>query len=165
MSLFGWCLLLGGTYWKASYIWAWNRKVLISGEALAWGPALVRGYSVVKGWHPYSSCHAERQYGVRIWTPPPLTSKCGNKYSFVSKEDKKSYFLSYNEYQEISKEHHLYSDKVARNIVLNIIKHEWRTNTNSMKRQTYRHCRPSVRGLHVLKKIPSKQCFMQTLEL
>ena len=36
----------------------------------------------------------------------------------------KSHLLSYNEYQETSKEHHLYNDKVAINIVLNIIKHE-----------------------------------------
>ena len=38
--------------------------------------------------------------------------------------------------------------------MLNIIKHESRT------RQTYRHCRPSVRGSHV-----SKKNLMQTLEL
>ena len=55
---------------------------------------------------------------------PPFNIKCGNKYSFVLKEDKKSYFLSYNEYQETFKEHHFYNDKVAINIVLNIIKHE-----------------------------------------
>ena len=40
--------------------------------------------------------------------------KCGNKYSFVSQEDKKILFnqATYNGYQETSKEHHLYNDKV-----------------------------------------------------
>ena len=28
-------------------MWAWNRTVLIRGEALTWDPALVRGYTVV----------------------------------------------------------------------------------------------------------------------
>ena len=94
--------------------------------------------------------------------PPYFNVKCGNKYSFISKEDKKVIFLIYNEYKETSKEHHLYNDKAAINIVLNIIKHEWRTNTNSMiKRQTYRHCRPSVRGSIVClkKKALQKQSY------
>ena len=38
--------------------------------------------------------------------------------------------------KETSKEHNLSNEKVALNIVLNIIKEEWRTNTNIMKKQT-----------------------------
>ena len=71
------------------------------------------------------------------------------------RKTKKSYFLSCNQYQETSTEHYLYNDKVAINIVLNIIKHEWRTSTNSMKRQTCPHCRPSLLCVvHMFKKKP-----------
>ena len=56
--------------------------------------------------------------------PPPLTSSVATNIPSFRRKTKKSYFLSYNEYQETSKEHHLYNDKVAINIVLNIIKHE-----------------------------------------
>ena len=62
-----------------------------------------------------------------------------------------------NIHQEISKEHHLYNDKVAINIMLNIIKHEQGTNTNSMKRQTYHHCRLSVCWFVCFKKSPFKK--------
>ena len=55
---------------------------------------------------------------------PPLTSSAVTNIPSFQKKTKKSYFLSYNKYQETSKEHHLYNDKVAINIVLNIIKHE-----------------------------------------
>ena len=77
--------------------------------------------------------------------PPPLTLSVATNIPSFWRKTKNLYFLSYHEYQETSKEH-LNNDKVAINIVLNIIKHEWRTNTNSMKRQTYHHCRPTFCG-------------------
>ena len=49
-------------------------------------------------------------------TPTPsFNVTCGNKYSFVSKEDKKSHILKAIKwkYQETSKEKHLYNDQVA----------------------------------------------------
>ena len=57
-------------------------------------------------------------------TPTPLTSSVATNIPSFRRKTKKSYFLSYNEYQETSKEHHLHNDKVAINIVLNIIKHK-----------------------------------------
>ena len=52
-------------------------------------------------------------------TPTPLSFNvnCGKNIPSFQRKTKKSYFLSYNEYQETSKEHHLYNDKVAINIV------------------------------------------------
>ena len=56
---------------------------------------------------------------------PPLTSSVATNIPSFRRKTKNSYFLSYNEYQETSKEHHLYNDKAAINIVLiNIIKNE-----------------------------------------
>ena len=60
----------------------------------------------------------------KIPNPPPLTSTVATNIPLFRRKTKKSYFLSYNEYQETSKECHLYNDKVATNTVLNIIKHE-----------------------------------------
>ena len=57
-------------------------------------------------------------------TPPPLTSSAATNISSFQRKTKKSNLLSYNEYQETSKKQHLYNDKVAINIVLNIMKYE-----------------------------------------
>ena len=57
-------------------------------------------------------------------TAPPLTSSAATNIPSFRRKTKKSYFKSYHEYLETSKEYYLNNDKEAINIVLNTIKHE-----------------------------------------